>query len=84
MMDNDSLKALWEHASKKMNSSQETEELKTAQKNYSLALKDLVKIDCSRAEAMEEASNNLAYYETYQAFSLGFQEAVGLLMGRVK
>lgn len=80
-MENSSLKVLWDHATRDLNPSQDTAEHKAAHENYCTALKDLEKFDRERAGAIEEASNDLSYHETYQAFVLGFREAVGLLMG---
>ncbi|MDK2905442.1 MAG: hypothetical protein PWR12_1518 [Eubacteriaceae bacterium] len=80
-MEKNSLKVLWENATRNLSVEQDTPEHKKARENYNDALQNMLNVDYDLANIMDEANNDLAYYETYQAFELGFKEAVGLLMG---
>lgn len=80
-MGNDSLKALWDHASGKIDPTRETEEYKTLDHKHWDILNKNREIDWNLANDINEVSNEILVYEMYQAFVLGFREAVGLLVG---
>lgn len=81
-MENSSLMVLWNNILSKP--LQEADEHKAARVNYNNMLGKIGKIDIELMFCLEEASSEFINFEMFQAFSLGFQEAVGLLMGRVK
>ena len=80
-MENSSLKALWDHTSGKIDPTRETEEYKTLDNKHWDILNKIKEIDWNLANDINEASNEIIAYEMYQAFVLGFREAVGLLVG---
>lgn len=80
-MGNDSLKALWDHDSGKIDPTRETEESKTLDHKHWNILNKNKEIDWNLANDINEVSNEILVYEMYQAFVLGFREAVGLLVG---
>lgn len=81
-MENDSLKALWDYASEKP--IQETSEFNRAHGKYMRLISKIEKHDEQLMLKIEEASLELSNIEGYQAFVLGFNAAVELLMGRAK
>ncbi|MBC3887238.1 hypothetical protein GH810_02800 [Acetobacterium paludosum] len=81
-MENSSLMVLWNNAlTKPLN---ETEERKRANEKFVNLLDEVRKIDQRLMFEIEEAISELENIEMYNAFDLGFQEAVGLLMGCAK
>lgn len=67
-MEKNSLKVLWENATRNLSVEQDTPEHKKARENYNDALQNMLNVDYDLANIMDEANNDLAYYETYQAF----------------
>ncbi|WKY44880.1 hypothetical protein Q5O14_01945 [Eubacteriaceae bacterium ES2] len=80
-MGNSSLKVLWDYELNNLDPEKNTVEHQNSHEHYESIIKDIKKIDYNLASAIDEASNDLAGYEMYQAFVLGFNRAVGLLMG---
>ncbi|MDO9492485.1 hypothetical protein [Acetobacterium sp.] len=78
-MNNDRLAVLWNNILS--GPLQETDEHQAARVNYSNMLGKIREIDQELMFCLEEASSEFINFEMYQAFALGFQEAVGLLMG---
>lgn len=81
-MENGSLKALWDYVSE--NPVKETREFEQAHGKYMYLISQIEKHDEQLMLKIEEASLELSNIEACQAFVLGFNAAVELLMGRVK